>query len=287
MPSPFIRRTVLVLLFATLPLPGAAQAPVPDEPPAPAATAKPLWEAGLVAGAGRVSDYPGAGQSHVRGLIAPFVVYRGRVLNIDGEGIRGRIVDHPDFDLQLTASGAFNARDNDARQGMPQLDYLFGLGPQLVYKGLRRVPGAPTLHLKARALFSTDFRHIDGRGASFEPELRWRFERWGGTPASLLLGLQPTWGSRGMMRYFYEVTPDQAMAGRPAYAARAGYLGTELKATVSHRISGSLSWFVAVRALSLHGAANEDSPLLQRSGQIDLGAGLVWTPWKSSRPGQD
>jgi outer membrane scaffolding protein for murein synthesis (MipA/OmpV family) len=285
MPKSIARRTAMVL-FA-LPAVAAAQAPAPDEPPAPVAASRPLWEAGLVAGGGRVSDYPGAGQSHVRGLVAPFVVYRGRVLSVDGEGIRGRIVDHPDFELQFTASAAFNARDNDAREGMPQLDYLFGLGPQLVYKGLRRMPGSPTLHLKGRALFSTDFRRIDGRGASFEPELRWRFERWGGTPASLVLGVQPTWATRALHRYFYEVTPEQATAGRPAYAAGSGYLGTELKLTVSRRISASLSWFVAARALALQGAANQDSPLLRRDSQLDVGAGLVWTPWRSSRAAQD
>jgi outer membrane protein len=285
MPRSLARRTGSVMLLA-LSSAAAAQTPAPDQPPAPVG-GKPLWEAGLVAGGGRVSDYPGAGQAHVRGLVAPFVVYRGRLLNVDGEGIRGRLIDHPDFELQLTASAAFNARDNDARDGMPELDYLFGIGPQLVYKGLRRLPGAPALHVKARALFSTDFRHIDGRGAAFEPELRWRFERIGGTPASLVLGVQPSWASRELHRYFYEVTPAQATPARPAYGARGGYLGTELKATLSRRVSDSVSWFVAVRALSLGGAANEASPLLRRTSQLDVGAGLVWTPWRSSRPAAD
>ena len=280
-----MRRTVFVLSFAVAAA-AAAQTPAPDQPPAPPA-GKPLWEAGLVVGGGRVSDYPGAGQSHTRGLVAPFVVYRGPVLNVDGEGIRGRLVDHPDFELQLTASAAFNARDNDARDGMPELDYLFGIGPQILYKGLRGVPGAPTLHLKARALFSTDFQRIDGRGASLEPELRWRLERFGGSSAALVLGIQPTWASRALHRYFYEVTPDQALPSRPAYAARAGYLGTEWKATLSRRVSTSVSWFVAARAMTLHGAANEDSPLLRRKSQLDVGAGLVWTPWRSSRPAAD
>lgn len=285
MPRTAARRTAS-LVPLVLAAAAAAQTPAPDQAPAPPA-GKPLWEAGFVAGGGRVSDYPGAGQSHVRGLVAPFVVYRGPVLNVDGEGIRGRLIDHPDFELQLTATAAFNARDSDARDGMPGLDYLFGLGPQLVYKGLRSVPGAPTLHLKARALFSTDFRHIDGRGASVEPELRWRFERFGGTPAALVLGVQPVWASRALQRYFYEVASGQAVPGRPAYAARAGYLGTELKATLTRRVSDSVSWFVAVRAMSLDGAANEASPLLRRTSQLDVGAGMVWTPWRSSRPAAD
>jgi outer membrane scaffolding protein for murein synthesis (MipA/OmpV family) len=256
--------------------------PSPDAPPSPAA-GKPRWEAGFVVGAGRVSDYPGAGQSHVRALVAPFVIYRGPVLNVDGEGVRGRLFASPDFELDVAASAAFNARDNDARDGMPGLDYLFGVGPQLVYKGLRRVPGSPTVHAKAKALLSTDFGGFDGRGASFEPELRWRFDRVGGTRSSLVLGIQPAWASRALHRYFYQVDPQYATTARPAHRARGGYLGTELKLTLSRRAGDSLSWFVALRAMSLHGSANESSPLLRRDATVDVGAGLLWTPWRSAQ----
>jgi outer membrane scaffolding protein for murein synthesis (MipA/OmpV family) len=217
----------------------------------------------------------------VRSLIAPFVVYRGQVLNVDGEGVRGRLLAHPDLELDLAASGAFSARENDARAGMPGLDYLFGMGPQLVYKGLRAVPGSPALHLKAKAVFSTDFRSVDGRGGSIEPELRWRFERFGGTPAALSVGIQSAWASRELQGYFYDVDAAFAVPGRPAYRARGGYLGSELRLALSRRASDSLSWFVAVRAMSLHGAANSDSPLLLRSATLDVGAGLLWTPWRS------
>jgi outer membrane scaffolding protein for murein synthesis (MipA/OmpV family) len=259
-----------------------AQAPAPEAPPPQSpAPGKPRWEAGLVIGGGRVADYPGAGESHTRSLVAPFVIYRGPLLNIDGEGIRGRLVDHPDWELDLAASAAFSARDNEAREGMPGLDYLFGIGPQLVYKGLRAVPGQPTLHLKAKAVFSTDFGDVDRRGATFEPELRWRFERAFGTPSAFTVGVEPAWASRSLQGYFYGVDPAHATAARPAYRARAGYLGTQLKLTLSRRVSDSLSWFVAVRAMSLHGTRNDASPLLRSESGVDVGAGLLWTPLRS------
>ena len=72
-----------------------------------------------------------------------------------------------------------------------------------------------------------------------------------------------------------------AVPGRPAYRARGGYLGSELRLALSRRASDSLSWFVSVRAMSLSGAANSDSPLLLRSATLDVGAGLLWTPWRS------
>jgi outer membrane protein len=283
MQMPSARTSTLTLaLFLLLTANAAnAEAPTPDQPPPPISQGKPRWEAGLVVGGGHLSDYPGAGESHLRSLVAPFVIYRGPMLNVDGEGIRGRLLNHPDLELDLAASGAFNARENEARAGMPGLDYLFGLGPQLVYKGMRAVPGSPTLHLKAKALFSTDFRGVDNQGASFEPELRWRFERFGGTPAALTAGVQAAWATRDLHGHFYDVDAAYAVPGRPAYRARSGYLGTELRLALSRRVSASLSWFVAVRAMSLHGAANELSPLLIRTTTLDVGAGLLWTPWRS------
>jgi len=269
-------------------LSAATSAHAADDEAAPA-TGKPVWEAGLVAGGGRVPDYPGAAQSHARGLLAPLLVYRGPLLRIDEEGVRGRLIRHPDWELDLTASAAFNARSNEARAGMPPLDYLFGLGPQLVYKGWRERSGAPTLHLKLSAMVSTDFHRLHERGAVFEPELRWHLAPTG--PAAgmrVTVGLQPTWASRALNAWFYEVTPDQATPIRPAYRARAGYLGTQLRLSLSRRIDERLSWFVAAQAQSLHGSANADSPLLLRHGGVGMGIGLLWTPWRSTtRVGAD
>jgi outer membrane scaffolding protein for murein synthesis (MipA/OmpV family) len=266
-------------LAVALPLAVLAQTPAPDAPqPSPR---QPKWEAGLVAGGGYVPDYPGADQSHRRGLVAPLVIYRGPVLRIDQSGIRGRLFGRHDLELDFTAHAAFSARDNEARAGMPGLDYLFGVGPQLVYKGLRRA-GSPTLHLKANAIASTDFERVDGRGATFEVELRWRRYRFLGVPVSWTFGLQPTWASRPLQSYFYQVPAENATPTRPAYAARAGYLGTELKLTLSRPVNPSLSWFFALRALSLRGAANRDSPLMRRDANVLLGAGVIWTPWRSN-----
>ena len=241
----------------------------------------PRWEAGLAAGGGYLSDYPGADQSHLRGIVVPVLFYRGPILRVDQSGIRGRFLDTPDLELELTATAAFDARNNDARAGMPELDYLFGVGPQLIYKGLHAF-GAPALHLKLRALMSTDLHRIDERGFSIDPELRWHFRPFAGSPGVLSVSLESTFASRGLTKYFYAVEPGQATPTRPAYAARAGYLGSEATLTWSRQLSPSLRWFVSARGQSFHGAANADSPLLRSRLNLGAGAGLVWTPWRSA-----
>lgn len=281
MPKPSFRFCSLAMLAAAL-LPAAvlAQQVLPDRPPAPL-EGPPKWEAGLIVGGGRVADYPGAAQSQTRGLVAPVLVYRGPVLRVDRDGIRGRLARSSDWELDLSLSAAFNARSNEARRGMDDLDYQFGIGPQLLYTGWRDAPGSPTLLLNARAVMSTDFEGVRRHGAVFDPELRWSLGGFAGTPARLSFGIQPAWGSRSLHRTFYEVRPEEARPGRPAYSARAGYLGTELKLTLSQRASENVTWFAGLRVLSLHGAANEASPLLLDKTNLGLGAGLLWTPWRS------
>jgi outer membrane scaffolding protein for murein synthesis (MipA/OmpV family) len=243
--------------------------------------ALPRWEVGLAAGVARVPDYPGAARASTRGIVLPVLIYRGPVLRVDDGGIRGRVFNSADWSLDLSATGAFNAKADGLRQGMPALDYLFGIGPQAVYKGWLQQGAGPSLHLKLRALMSTDLQRIDARGFSLDPELRWRLPAIAGTPATLTLSLQPTWASRPLHRYFYEVPATAATATRPAFDARPGYLGTGIGATLSDRPARNLSWFVSARVMSLHGAANTASPLLRERSNLSLGAGVVWTPWRS------
>jgi outer membrane protein len=215
------------------------------------------------------------------------LIYRGPVLRIDETGVRGRLLDTADWEFALTATAAFDAKNDASREGMPRLDYLAGLGPQWIYKGLQSHGSGPTLHLKLRALVSSDLKRVDARGYTIDPELRWRLPRIAATPAALTLSLQPTWASRKLQQYFYQVDASQATATRPAYDARAGYLGTEVGATLSQRSTRTLSWFVTARFMSLGGAANAASPLLRDRGNVSVGAGLVWTPWQGARPAAD
>jgi outer membrane protein len=267
-----------LLVAALIPLTGLAQPDVADQP---------KWEAGVALGGGWINDYPGADQNHARGIVTPLLIYRGPVLRIDREGVHGRVFRDSDFELDVAASAWFDARSSRAREGMPALDYLFGLGPQLFYKGLRQHWGSPTLRLKARALVSTDFRNAHGRGVAVDPEVRWQFSAPSRDRGMLTLGIQPTWASRPLMRYFYEVEPAQSTPERPAYRARAGYLGTELNLLLTRRQSASVTWFVTARGMVLHGAVNAASPLLRDKTTLSIGAGVLWTPWQSEARAAD
>ena len=164
---------------------------------------------------------------------------------------------------------------------MPALDYLVGIGPQWIYHGWQRDGHGPTLHLKLRSMLSADLDplRLRSQGWTFAPELRWRVPAGGG---QLTLALQPGWASRRLAARFYDVDAGQATAQRPAWAARAGYLGTDASLTLTRREGPGWSWFATVQLNSLHGAANRGSPLLRERTQFTLGTGVLWTPWRSS-----
>src|SRR5438477_13146769 len=101
---------VMVMVMVMCLLPSAASA-AQTAPSAPAAepddpAQRPKWEAGLVTGAGRVVDYPGADQSHWRGFAAPLFIYRGPILRVDQDGLRGRLLKTSDIELDVTGSPA-------------------------------------------------------------------------------------------------------------------------------------------------------------------------------------
>src|SRR5688572_13316365 len=95
-----------------------------------------LWEAGIGGGVGYLPDYPAAGQNHLKGLGFPYFIYRGRILRADREGARARFVHTPlaDVEMSFAASFSSDSEDNEARRGMPDLDYLVEAGPRVTLK---------------------------------------------------------------------------------------------------------------------------------------------------------
>ena len=96
--------------------------------------AKPLFEVRLVSAGAYLPDYPGSKQSHASGLALPYFAYRGRVLRSDEKGaLRGRLIKTERVELDLSFDGAFSSDsgENDARRGMPDLDWMGEVGPRV------------------------------------------------------------------------------------------------------------------------------------------------------------
>ena len=255
--------------------------------PASAQEAQPLWEAGIGGVAAWSPDYPAAGQNHWNVFPFPFVIYRGDTVEVTERGrLRGYLFDSDRVELDVSAAGAFAAdsKDNDARQGMPDLDFLGEIGPRLGVRLYDASTHLLRLDLQARAVFSTDLRHFGFEGFVLNPELVWRedplFGRKG-LEAEFRLG--PLFADQRLQAYFYDVDPEYARPGRPAYDADPGYLGTQTSLSLLYRLTPSTRLSAGLNAGYFKGAANDNSPLFRDDFNWGASLAAIVSLYKSKR----
>jgi outer membrane scaffolding protein for murein synthesis (MipA/OmpV family) len=247
---------------------------------------KPLWELGVGATALSFPDYRGSNQARGYLLPIPYVVYRGEILKADRDGIRSIFFNSESVEIHASAGASFpvDSKDNDARQGMPDLKPTAELGPAVDFTLWRSAaPGMKlTLRLPVRAGFTVE-RSPQYIGWVFSPRLNLDIENVGGLPGwNLGLLTSPVYGDDRFHSYFYSVPPAYATPSRPAYDARAGYGGTEFLAAMSKRFARY--WVGAfVRYDVLTGAIFEDSPLVRTRGYFAAGIAVAWIFAESSQ----
>lgn len=248
--------------------------------PGSSAAGQPLWEAGAFALGGSQQAYPGSRQQVRSGLVLPYFIYRGQWVRAEQGSVGVRAARTEDLELDVGFAGSFGsaAKDNDARQGMPAIGWLAEFGPRLKWKlGAAPWGGGLVATLPVRGVF--DMSHGLGfRGLAFEPTLAWgqRSAGWG-------YGASVSWvvGSQRLADTFYGVAPAFATAARPAYEAKAGLIATRMALNLSRRLSPDWRFFAYARADSVGGAANANSPLVERRVGASAGVGLSWT-WMRS-----
>ena len=249
---------------------------------------KPLWEFGVGAFSGWLPDYPAAGQNTVRTIAVPVPIYRGEIWRVGGEenrgAVSGRFVNKDRYEFDVSLSGAFpvDSGSNNARRDMPDLDFLFGIGPQLIFK-LINEPGHRklNLNLQARAVYSTDFSSIDSRGYVFNPKLNYTRKHVTDLDLKVFTSVGPIFATEKLMDYFYQVDPEFVTPARPAYDADAGYLGSNITLGVSKRFNKRFRLMLGTR-LGIHtGATNDDSPLYKDELNVSVFSAFIWSIFQS------
>jgi len=268
--------------LATILVPTVAAAAEPE------ARNLPLWEAGVGAAVFSTPAYPGASDRSNRGLVLPFLLYRGKVLRADQEGVGARLLDTDKIEFDVGFAGALPAhsKDVEARRGMPDLGTLVEFGPRIKYKFADfGDAGRLRFDLPLRAV-------IEGRGGlrrqgwTTEPRLVWS-QRAADASWTLEGQLGAVFGDRRIHRYFYDVAPQYATADRPAYRSSGGLMLVRTGVFGSYRINPDVRTFAFVRLDSYAGNANKDSPLFRKDTGVSAGVGLAWTLARSSRGAND
>jgi outer membrane scaffolding protein for murein synthesis (MipA/OmpV family) len=216
----------------------------------------------------------------------PYLVYRGDILNVDEQRISGRIFKTDRILLDFSGYGAVpvDSDDNSAREGMPDLDPTFELGPAVTIKllGSKEDHYKIDMSLPVRAFFSTDFSSVRHEGWVFSPRINFvKDDLIPGTGLHLGVSAGPMFADSRYHDYYYTVEHRYAESWRPEYSADGGYSGS----TITVGLSKSYKQFIFnafVSADFLQGATFEDSPLVKRETSIMSGIGVSWILFKSA-----
>ncbi|MBA6417019.1 MipA/OmpV family protein [Colwellia sp. 6M3] len=246
---------------------------------------KPKWEAGAFVAVFNSPLYPGAAETQSKFLPVPFVIYRGKRLRV-GEGgvIKAMAVDKPRFKVDLSLGAAFAANSDDAkvREGMPDLDFIFELGPEVSVMLNNTKESETWLNLQLRQVFSTDFSNIDDRGYIFQPEISYQGKHLFSDNDSFKVTFSSLFATKKTHQYFYQVDEAFSTSERPAYLAKGGYLGTEATLVNRFKIRENISIFLSTKVGFYKGASNEQSPLFKKDLNYAIGLGLKWTLYQSN-----
>jgi outer membrane protein len=233
---------------------------------------RPLWEAGVAGFGLKTPAYPGAVETVSRGLVLPWIVYRGPVLRVDGGAIGARLLKTQTVEFDIGFGGALRASSDDVRvrQGMPDLGYQFEFGPRARITLARPSADAIVrLDLPLRGVFELN-GGVKQRGFAFG-------RGWGVTASAAMVI-----GNQKVNQFYYGVPGQFATPARPAFTAKSGLITPRLQLSLSHRVTNDLRVFGFVRADFPGSGANRDSPLHIKDNGTSFGFGAVWTFGRSN-----
>ena len=136
-------------------------------------------EAGVGAIFASTPDFLGSPENTTRFIPFPWFIYRGRFFRSDDEGTRARLKSSTSYELSLSGGGNLpvDSNENEARLGLPDLDFLIGLGPSLIFRIIKENSKQQlNFRLGLRQNLSTDFEsRFRSEGLVLEPSLQyWR-----------------------------------------------------------------------------------------------------------------
>lgn len=276
------KRMLALLLFVLVPVSAYSQSD------AFSFERKPRWEAGLGGGYINSVDYPGSTDPNVKQIVLPFFIYRSRLFRFGDGGAGAVAVEQPRLKLDVSLGGSLNA-DSEAgsvREGFPELDLLFELGPRLQYKLLARqwANGSRselTIDTKVRAVLATDFEGIRAQGFVLGAGFELRQRAIAGEKVDLIFNTDISFGDQRYNDYLYTVPAEYATPQRPLYEAKPGYVETRAFFGLAFRPVQSLRIFTGVSAFSYANSANEESPLFETTTSTQYAVGVVWTAFSS------
>ena len=197
------------------------------------------WTLGVgMAAAQNIPHYIGSDESRNFVLPVPYITYDSPKLKVGQGGITGRLFNSDNWYLSLSLSGALpvDSDNNQARNGMGDIEAVFEYGPSLKYYFSGNETSADAV------FFDLNFREartlsLTGLDFSSSPTLvirrQWPTPVFSGA-LNWIVRIKQEYVSNAYADYFYGVANEDVTDQRPAYKAKGGEAG--------HRLSTNVRW---------------------------------------------
>ncbi|WP_372881576.1 MipA/OmpV family protein [Psychromonas sp.] len=246
-----------------------------------AAEKKPLWEYGVGAAGWYSPHYLGSDQQQAYLIPVPYFVYRGKTIRADNEGLRGLLFSSDKLDLRLSVSAVLpvDSKDNDAREGMEDLDFMVEVGPTLQYQLFQAEQQQLRFDLPIRAAFTLGGEFLNHQGWTANPRLQHelQLQGWALTTTAGLV-----FSDRRYHGYIYNVNQADVRADRSFYQSSSGFTGSRFSAGIKRQF-GNLYVGALVSYYNLSGSANNDSPLLRQDDYLSASMIIAWVLGNSNK----
>ncbi len=247
----------------------------------------PKLEFGIFGAMAYVPYYKGSSENRVFAFPFPYVVYRGETIDLDEDSLTGHFFNSEKWALDVSLYAEVDKSD-DAREDMDDLDgVMTAVGPAIKYYFDRKASSGYDLYLSlpVRAAISGDWDDsltADYRG--LQSKLILYYENFDFLPNKQLefvAGAAVGVIDSELASYYYEVSPEDATATRPAYKASGGYSGASLSLDLTYHVVDRFSIRGYTNIDYLAGASFEDSPLFNEKVNFSAGLALIFSIWQS------
>lgn len=244
----------------------------------------PQWEAGAGMEVIDIPQYRGSNERRNYLLPVPYFIYRGNVLKIDRQRVRGLFYHNDYAELDFSVNGSVPVNDSVVRRGMPDLDPTLEIGPSLNFYLYESKSNEAHLEFRmpVRLAIASDFSYLHDVGWILQPQLNLDVENaFNQRGWNMGVGAGPIFTDRRYNQFYYGVDARYALPNRPAYNVGGGYAGSQFVITLSKRFPGI--WVGGfIRWDTLVGAAFEESPLVKSKKYAAAGFAISWIFMESS-----
>lgn len=240
----------------------------------------PLWELGFGVGALHAPLYRGSNTAQNYIIPFPFPIYRGETFRSDEKGVYSKIFDNDRLNLDISIAGNVPVPSGKvgARDGMPALDSVGEIGPELevtLWKSNDKEYSV-WLNFPFRGVLSVGDPLLKYQGWVFSPFVQ--FQRRVGSDRDwwrLHLSTGPIYTDSRYHDYFYEVDKQYITPTRREYHPDGGYSGSRVTLSLA-RYTKNFFAAAFARYDSLSGAAFDDSPLVETKRYLVSGFMFAW-----------